>query len=237
VPSFGDFASGATGGAIAGSSFGPPGAIVGGIIGGISSLFGESAAEKRAKRYEDVKNFIADLRMKNEQQRRRTLNEGITRLSRYGGSLISSARSSGAQIAASHGIADPTSFIAPREQRATTAAGEGITRYATDTNARFDAQNFSLDRYALSAAMENANAPIEPSVGDTLLTAGSAIGSYTSARDYIKTLEGATMPHGYTPSTNVMGGSGAKKSGGQYVWPKIDWPIGRYGHGVPLGQN
>src|SRR3990172_9354190 len=104
MPELGDVFSGASGGALGGFAIGGPvGAGVGALAGAGLSLFGESASEKREKNYQRVKDTIMRLRRENEAQRRKTLQEGIQRLGRYGGGLIAGTRGAAAQRMAARG--------------------------------------------------------------------------------------------------------------------------------------
>jgi hypothetical protein len=189
--SFGDFASGAVGGAVAGSAFGPVGTAVGGIIGGASSLFGESAASRRKHSYDDVLRVIGQLREENQLNRRRTLNEGIQRLSRFGSAVIGGARSGAAQRDAARGIKDTEASVLPAEAKATSAVTRMLGGFVTNTNAHFDSIDQNLASQKLSAAVSYAGAPLEPSVGDTLLTVGKGIGDWMNNKSYIGILQGA----------------------------------------------
>lgn len=177
MPEFGNFLSGAAGGAGVGMMFGGIGAPVGALVGGLASLFGSSAEEKRKARLEDQMKFINGLRSA-------SLSRGFTEIGKDVQRNISSARQAATRRAMALGRGgDAETLIAPAEGRALESGGRAITDFMLGTQKQFDSA-------ALSAQSEFAGSPIEPSTGEYLLTVGKGVAQYAQNQDYIKALRG-----------------------------------------------
>jgi hypothetical protein len=196
MPGLGDIASGATGGFVA-SGGNPFGALVGAGL----SLLGPSASSQRRGQYDFVMNKIGQLRSENEAMRKRTLDAGISRLARFGGSMIGSATSSAAQRDAARGIKDTTASVLTARQAPTTAVSRTMGQFVSGVNDRFDSNLLRLQGAELDATMSYASNPIEPSVGDTLLTVGKGIGDWMNNKSYIGILQGALANKGNNGGT------------------------------------
>ena len=172
---FGGFISGAAGGAMAGTSLGPVGMGVGAGIGGLLSLFGDSAEQSRQKNYKDYLNELQGIETS-------TINRGFTEIG--GGiqrSMAAARQAATRRFAAMGRTGNIEGMIAPIEARAQQAGGDALVNWYNQTLGQFD-------RARAGAALEFAQRPIEPSVGQYVMTAGQGIGNILRNVDYINAL-------------------------------------------------
>lgn len=186
----GDFLSGAGGGAMAGSTFGPIGTGVGAVLGGISSLFGSSPADQRKQSYDQTRKLIQGLREESNRRRQEQLRTGIQTIGKMGGNLAGASRQGAASRAAGMGRAQDTeSFVLPVEQQANASTNKAAGGFVSDTNSRFDNELAGLDNAELQAQFQYNQTPTTPSVGSTLLGAGSAISKVAQTQSYLDSLK------------------------------------------------
>jgi hypothetical protein len=205
---FSDVMSGATGGALAGASFGPWGAGIGAGVGALGSLFGPSAAEQRKSALGDTMSLINQLKAETERRRQAETMHGVRTLGRIGQSMIGNARGAAASRMAALGRSDETeSAVLPAEQGVASNVNRNIGGFVDTTNSRYDQEQGALDSAKINAQMAYNQTPLSPSVGQTFLATGSALGQYGQMRSYIDALK----------NYSDQGGQSDQGTGGGYM--------------------
>ena len=174
MANFGDFLSGAAGGAEAGLASGNPLIAAGSaIVGGISSLFGGNQQEKQMNEYRDR---IAKMRTQ-------AIQTGALQIGGQTQRNMSAARQAAGRRAAAMGrTGDTEAMTAPIESRAQVAGGEAMNQYLQSTNSQYDKM---LGQGELSYASRST----QPSTGQYIQTLGGGVAKYMQNKDYIKALK------------------------------------------------
>jgi len=194
--------SGAAGGAGVGSLFGPVGAGVGAGVGFLAGLFGSKSAEQESQeRADQVRQYLARLRLENRQAKLKVLKEGTERLGKFGGTQIALARGSAAERSAAlgrYGDAEPAVLAA--EQQASTQANRLLGDFQATTEREFENRDLALSMQGLGIEQDFANRPMQPGVGDYLLGIGKEAFTFSQNQEMMKT-QRETAP---TSSTAVI---------------------------------
>lgn len=171
------------------------GGVAGGLLGGITSLFGDSAEEKRKK---NLQEGLAMNRAENTYAR----NQGFLRLGGQVQRNMSAARQAATRRAAAMGRTNSVeSFVAPVESRTQQAGGQALASYSEGLDRSLESANMGL-------ISQFAQRDISPSVGSTIGTLGQGVASFLQNKDYINALKGYGSK-GFDPSTMGIPGTGS----------------------------